>query len=91
MDWQSRKRQGDAAIIRQAFDEKRILVTLDKDFGELAILRGFPHYGIIRLVDCPAQKQGQLSAYILNRYAEELLRGAIITAEPGRVRIRPGS
>ncbi len=83
------KDPGDAAIIRQAFNEKRILITLDKDFGELAILRGFPHYGIIRLVDCAAQKHGQLSNAILKRYAEELLQGAIITAEPGRIRIRP--
>lgn len=52
------KDPGDTAIIRKAFTEKRILITLDKDFGELAILRRYPHYGIIRLVDCAAQKQG---------------------------------
>jgi predicted nuclease of predicted toxin-antitoxin system len=26
-------------------------VTLDKDFGELAVVYGHPHAGIIRLVD----------------------------------------
>lgn len=80
---------GDTFIIKQAFSEKRILVTLDKDFGELAIHWGLQHFGIIRLVDCAARKQGQLIEIILKRYAEELLKGAIITAEPGRIRIRP--
>ena len=28
----------------------RVLVTLDKDFGELAILHGVAHAGIVRLV-----------------------------------------
>src|SRR5438128_177739 len=31
---------GDEAIIATAFGQGRILVTLDKDFGELAIVRG---------------------------------------------------
>ena len=40
-----------------ALDEERILVTLDKDFGELAIVRGEPHCGIVRLVDCSVTRQ----------------------------------
>ncbi|MGH2643971.1 MAG: DUF5615 family PIN-like protein, partial [Chitinophagaceae bacterium] len=85
------KDPGDVAIIRRAYNEKRILITLDKDFGELAILRGFPHSGIIRLVDYAARKQGIVAAFILHKYAEDLMQGAIITTEPGRTRIRPGS
>lgn len=84
------KDPGDETIIREAFSENRILVTLDKDFGELAIVKKNPHYGIVRLVDCAAQKQGQLCIIILQRYAQELVQGAIVTAEPGRIRIRPG-
>lgn len=34
---------GDLEILRQAHEEKRVLVTVDKDFGELAIVRGIPH------------------------------------------------
>lgn len=79
---------GDRAIIEKAFVEKRIIVTIDKDFGELAVLYNFPHYGIIRLVDCPARKQGRLCVKILDQYKEELFQGAIITAEPTRIRIR---
>lgn len=85
------KDPGDRAIIKKAFTERRIIVTIDKDFGELAILYSFPHFGIIRLVDCAARNQGQLCINILQKYGKELLEGAIITAEPGRIRIRPGS
>jgi predicted nuclease of predicted toxin-antitoxin system len=41
--------RGDDEILGCAHREERILVTLDKDFGELAIVRGMPHAGIIGL------------------------------------------
>ena len=34
---------GDEEILARAHREHRILITLDKDFGELAIVRGKPH------------------------------------------------
>ena len=34
---------GDDEILERAHREERLLVTLDKDFGELAIVRGMPH------------------------------------------------
>ena len=37
---------GDDEILATAYRERRILVTLDKDFGELAVLHGRPHSGI---------------------------------------------
>ena len=33
---------GDAEILAHAYREERILVTLNKDFGELALARGMP-------------------------------------------------
>jgi predicted nuclease of predicted toxin-antitoxin system len=80
---------GDDQILKQAYSDGRILVTLDKDFGELAIVRGFPHSGIIRLVNISAKKQAAVCLEVLKRYGEELLTGAIATAEPGYVKIRP--
>ena len=80
---------GDREILNRAHAEHRILVTLDKDFGEIAILEGVYHSGIVRLVDISAKKQGPICAEILSRYAAELVPGAIVTVEPGRVRIRP--
>lgn len=81
---------GDEAILNIAHTEQRILITLDKDFGELAIVYDKPHSGIIRLVGHPALRQGPVCVRVLQKYARELQRGAIITVEKGRVRIRSG-
>ena len=34
---------GDAEVLAHASRTRSVLVTLDKDFGELAIVRGHPH------------------------------------------------
>jgi predicted nuclease of predicted toxin-antitoxin system len=79
---------GDDEILTRAYQEQRILVTLDKDFGEIAIVRGQPHCGIIRLVNIAAKQQAVVCVEVLMRYDRELLAGAIATASPGRLRIR---
>ncbi|MBO1437923.1 hypothetical protein J3L12_12025 [Meiothermus sp. CFH 77666] len=66
-----------------------MLITVDKDFGELAIRRSLPHCGIVRLVNISVRQQGAICQQVLTQYGDELTRGAIITAEAGRVRIRP--
>lgn len=72
-----------------AHHEGRILITLDKDFGELAVVRGQAHAGIIRLAILPAIQQVRFCLMVLARYGVELQAGAIVTIEPGRVRVRP--
>jgi predicted nuclease of predicted toxin-antitoxin system len=79
---------GDEEILARACAERRVLITLDKDFGELAVLRGIAHCGIIRLVSISARQQAAITLHVLARHAPELQSGAIITAEPGRLRIR---
>ena len=39
----------DEALLALAREEGRVLITEDKDFGELVFLRGLPHPGIVRL------------------------------------------
>ena len=80
---------GDPEIIARAAQEGRILITLDKDFGELAVVHQAPHGGIVRLVGFRAADQGPKVVEILKSYGSELERGAIVTVEPGRVRVRP--
>jgi predicted nuclease of predicted toxin-antitoxin system len=80
---------GDQEILTHAAAEGRVLVTLDKDFGTLAIGHGLRHCGIVRIVDISARRQGTVILYVLQHYGEELQAGAIVTASPGRVRIRP--
>ncbi len=56
---------GDAAILDTARLEGRVLITLDKDFGELAVVHRRRHAGIVRLVDISARQQATvcLQAY----------------------------
>ncbi len=79
---------GDEDILALAYREKRILVTLDKDFGELVMVRGLPHSGIVRLVNISAKKQASYCLYVLNTYTVELASGALIEVERDRIRIR---
>lgn len=80
---------GDEEILARAHAEQRILATLDKDFGELAVMRGKPHSGIVRLANMAARQQAPACLYVLALHGATLLSGAIVTAEPGRLRIRP--
>ena len=85
-DWP--KDPGDDDILARAEQEGRVLVTLDKDFGELAIVHGMPHRGIIRLVNFSVRQQAAVCLRVMELHGDELAAGAIVTAEPGRLRIR---
>ena len=85
-DWP--KDPGDDELLAWAHQEKRILVTLDKDFGELAVAHGKPHHGIIRLANISVTKQANMTIEILERHAQELISGSIVTANENRIRVR---
>lgn len=82
---------GDTRILEFAKENDRVLVTLDKDFGEIAVVSGQRHSGIIRIVDGSVTSYGRRILLVVNRYADELTAGGIVTAEPTRVRVRPYS
>ena len=69
--------------------EQRVVVTLDKDFGELAIVHDLEHTGIVRLVSMSMSEQVEACSLALARYETHLIAGAIVTVERGRVRVRP--
>lgn len=82
---------GDEAILAYAYACARILVTLDKDFGALAIRAGKPHCGILRLVGLSTREQPIVCQQVLRKHHLLLTQGAIITADGKRIRIRqPG-
>lgn len=80
---------GDDAILARAHAMRQVLVTLDKDFGELAILHQRQHCGIIRLVCLASSEQGPALVAALERHGDDIASGAIITVERSRVRVRP--
>lgn len=79
---------GDPAILARAYDEGRVLFTLDNDFGELVVARKHPHVGLVRLVDVAAPETTATCRRIATFYARELAAGAIIVVEAGRTRVR---
>jgi predicted nuclease of predicted toxin-antitoxin system len=79
---------GDEEILARALAEARVLVTLDKDFGELAVVRELPHAGILRLVALSALQQAEVTLRVIEAHGTDLAAGAIITAEAGRLRVR---
>ena len=80
---------GDDEILATAHREGRVLVTLDKDFGEIAVVRKQPHSGILRLVGFAAREQATACHRVLSSHGDELSRGAIATASEGQLRLRP--
>jgi predicted nuclease of predicted toxin-antitoxin system len=87
-DWE--RDPGDQQILIRAHAEHRILITLDKDFGELAVVHGIPHSGIVRIIGLGAREQAQACLQVLALHGEELLGGAVVTVGPGRLRVRAG-
>lgn len=85
-DWPSDP--GDEEILMRAHAERRVLITLDKDFGELAIVRDLAHSGLVRLAGIRLTSQADVIKRVLELYGNQLPEGAVITVEPGRVRVR---
>jgi predicted nuclease of predicted toxin-antitoxin system len=81
----------DDTVLERARERGAITITLDKDFGELAVVFDRPHAGIVRLVGLGARQQADACIAVLARYAAELRQGALVTVQPGRVRIRPAA
>jgi predicted nuclease of predicted toxin-antitoxin system len=79
----------DEAVVALALAEGRVLVTEDKDFGELAFQQGLRPPSLIRLA-LPRQLPGQKAARIVKALESEgeRVQGTVLTVEPGRVRRR---
>lgn len=80
---------GDDAVLAFAHSEERVCVTIDKDFGELAVRRRIQHHGIVRIAGFSVRHHAEVCEAVVSAHGDELLQGALVTAEPGRIRIRP--
>lgn len=86
-------RAEDSEVINLAVREERILLTEDKDFGQLVYAHGQETLGVIFL-RFPTSARKQISNEVLSlvkRQGEKLV-GCFVTVQPGRVRMsrRPG-
>lgn len=85
--WEGGTDPGDRALLEIAFQDERVLITIDKDFGQFLFLERMPHRGLIRLPDVPVAPRIELMGEILLRQGQDLREGAVLTVRGGRLRI----
>jgi predicted nuclease of predicted toxin-antitoxin system len=80
----------DASILKRGLDEGRVVVTLDADFHALLALSGaaFPSVIRLRTEGLKVKRAAKLISEVVERCDEELTKGAVVTVQPGRMRIR---
>ncbi|MDD9997742.1 MAG: DUF5615 family PIN-like protein [Rhodospirillaceae bacterium] len=81
-------RATDEEILALAMEERRILVTEDKDFGELVFVRRLPHPCIVRFVGMIVTEKVAAMMELIEQHAEAMSQGALIVVTTRRVRIR---
>jgi predicted nuclease of predicted toxin-antitoxin system len=73
----------DERIIEKAFEENWILITNDKDFGELIFRQRRPHKGVIllRLEDERAPNKIEALRNLLRNHADNLANNFVVVSE----------
>lgn len=73
----------DSHVIRRAFDEKRILITNDKDFGEKVFREQWEHHGIVllRLADERASNKREILGRLLRLHFDRLQDTFVVVTE----------
>jgi len=79
----------DEQILERAVLESRILVTNDKDFGEMIYRSGQAHRGVVllRLQDERAENRVRITRLVLARVGERLQNRYTVATEAG-IRVR---
>ncbi|MFW6069301.1 MAG: DUF5615 family PIN-like protein [Chloroflexota bacterium] len=79
----------DRDILQLAVKEQRIVVTMDKDFGEYVFRSGLDHRGVLllRMEDANGQSKARVLARIVSEH-EDMLAGHFTVYQRGKLRIR---
>jgi predicted nuclease of predicted toxin-antitoxin system len=79
----------DDVVLETANAGNAILMTEDKDFGELAFRQSLAHHGVIlvRLAGLPGASKATALIHLLQAHGHELT-GSFTVVSPGMVRIR---
>ncbi len=79
----------DVEVLRRAIGENRILLTFDKDFGELAWRAGLPATAGVILFRLPMPSAAAVGATLAGIVSARIdWAGHFSVVEPGRVRMR---
>ena len=85
-------RADDETVLNLAVQGERLLLTEDKDFGQLVYAGGLKSCGVM-LLRFPARTREHVVQTVLNLIADRgnELRGRFVVVQPGRIRIGPES
>ena len=78
----------DQELLDLAYREDRVLLTEDKDFGELVFSLRLPHPCIVRFNGLSTTAQATVMRSLITRHGDTMREGAIIVVTENRVRIR---
>jgi predicted nuclease of predicted toxin-antitoxin system len=87
---ESARGMDDQSILGRAAAEDRVLVTEDKDFGELVVRLGLPAHGIVLLRIDPAHSDAKLLRLreVLDQHGARLA-GSFTVVDRWKTRFRP--
>ncbi len=79
----------DKEILKLAVSEKRMVITMDKDFGELVYNSKLPHGGVLllRLEEARSDEKIEIIEKILEKYSDKLFNNFCVFKD-GRLRVR---
>ena len=80
----------DAALLELAIEQERVIITEDKDFGELVFLHELAHPSIVRFVDMQVSEKVSAMRELIDSHADSMRGGAMIVVTRNRIRIRSG-
>ena len=80
----------DATVLKKAYDEHRILITCDTDFGELVFKDQQAHRGIVllRMSNMDFDKILSFLVKLLDQYQDELVNNFTVASDSG-IRVIP--
>ena len=81
-------RATDSELLSLAMAERRVLVTEDKDFGELVFVHRLPHPCIVRFVDMGVAEKVAAMMELIEQNSDAMGEGTLIVVMRSRIRIR---
>ena len=78
----------DEAVLALAHREGRVLITEDKDFGELVFVRRLDHPCIVRFVEMRVAEKAAAMRELIEQYSDAMHARALFVVTRKRVRIR---
>lgn len=79
----------DRAVLERAYEEGRLVLTEDKDFGELVYRLQLPARGVILLRFDPSEREEKVSRLVTFLDTHQNLSGRFVVITSESIRIRP--